>query len=449
MQTSVERIDGYTVKLTVTCSVEEVDKAIDGAYKSIAKKVKIPGFRAGKAPKPVIDTHFGREAIVAEAQEGLVSETYPKALDAENLRPVQQPEMDEMDLMNAGEEFTYVATVVVRPELSLSSIEGLEITVPPTEASEREIDSQIEHLRSRYATLEPVEDRGVGADDFVLLSFVGTVDGEPYEGNEVDKYLYEMGRGLMPKEFEEGVLGLTPGGTTHVEFEVPDTSSNPEFVGKTAGFDITVHEIKARVLPDLDDDFAATAGGYDSLADMRESIRSQLNRSKSVGAALAREREARRALAERLEGDIPEAMFESARDGMRRDFSNSLESRGITFEQYLEMSGVDFEQLDGDLVAQADQSVREELALEALFRQLGLEVTDADVDAALLEIAGTGEDNTESVAEIRARWEAAGVLAAVREQIMHRKAVEWLLDDANVKVTQEVADAQSDTKTEE
>lgn len=437
MQTSVERIDGYTVKLSVTCSAEEVDKAIDDAYKSVAKKVKIPGFRAGKAPKPIIDTHFGAEAILAEAIEGLVSDTYPQALDAEGLRPVQQPEMEELDLVKPHEEYTYDATVVVRPELTLSSIEGLEITVPPATASDREIDSQIEHMRTRYATLEPVEDRGVADDDFVLLSFKGTVDGEEYEGNVVDKYLYEMGRGLMPAEFEEGIKGLKAGDTTRIEFGVPDTSSNPDFVGKNAEFDVTIHEIKARVLPELDDEFAATAGGYDSMTDMRENIRGQLDRSKAVGATLAREREARRALAERAEGDIPEAMFESARDGLRRDFASSLETRGLSFEQYLQASGMDFETLDKDLTAQADQSVREELALEALFRKLDLEVTDTDIDATLAEIADIEDTSPEAIAQIRERWEAAGVLAAVREQIQHRKAVEWLLDDANVTVTQE------------
>lgn len=448
MNTTVERLDPAKVRLSVTVSAAEVDEAIEDAYKRIAKKVKIPGFRSGKAPRPMIDTHVGREAVVADAQDELLNTSYGDALDAEGLRPLAQPEIGELDLMEAGKEFSFVAEVEVRPELTLSSVEGLSVNVPPATATDREIDAQIDYTRDRFATLEPVEDRGVQADDYVLISFTGTVGGEAYEGNVVDKYLYEMNKGMMPEEFDAGLVGVKPGGETTVSFEIPEGSSNPEFVGKTAEFQITVHEIKAKVLPEVDDEFASNVGGFDSVADMRESLRDQMNKSKALGYAREVERAVRVALADRLEGDVPEVMVESAKGGMLRDFVNSLESRGTSLEDYLAATGGDIEALQNGIAEQAAQSVREELALEALFRHLGYEITDADIDAEISLLAGDAQADP---TELRKKWEDSGVIAVLKEQITHRKAIEWLMADGNVEIKEvlpESEQAEAGTKEE-
>lgn len=432
MKTHVEKLDGSNVRLTVTVPADEVDAAIDEAYKRIAKKIKIPGFRAGKAPKPVIDTHVGRDAVINDAQDEVLNESYGKALDAEKLRPIDQPEIGEFDPMEPGKDFEFVAEVQVRPELTISSADGLKIVVPSKTASDREVDAQIDMLRQRSASLEPVEGRGVQADDFVLLSFVGKIDGEEYEGNTVDKYLYHTNEGLMPVEFDEALMGVEVGGEAHAAFEVPETSSNEEFVGKTATFDITVHEIKAKVLPPIDDEFAVNIAGFESVAEMRESIKAQLDRSKDVGHRRALEDESRRALAERLEGDVPEPMIENTRQQMVRDLMNSFESQEMTIDDYLAATGMTLEQLGEDMKVRAEAAMREELAMEALFRAQGMEVTDADIDA---EIAIFADNSEQTAEELRARWEETGVIAVLFEQVMHRKAVEWLL--ANVEVSEE------------
>ncbi len=440
MKTSVEQLDGNVVKLTVSVPVEEVDAAIDAAYKRIAKKIKIPGFRAGKAPKPIIDTHVGREAVVADAQDELLTETYSKALDAENLRPIAQPEVEDLDLMVAGSEFNYVAEVEVRPELTLSSTENLSVTVPPSKASDREIDAQIKATAERYASLEVVEDRGVDIDDFVLVSFVGKVDGEEYEGNTVDKYLYEMNRGLMPVEFDEGLIGVEAGGETQVAFDIPDTSSNPDFVGKTATFDVTVHEIKEKVLPEIDDEFASNVGGFDSLEELRDSVRSQLDASKEAGQSQLLETGARAAIAERLEGDVPATMIENVKGQMVRDFANNLESNKLSLSDYLVQTGTTQEAFESDIAAQAELAVREELALEALFRALEFAVTDEDIDE---DVRNFSSDSDSSVAELRAKWEETGVMSVIIEQLMHKKAVLWLMQNVEIIEKDESSEAES------
>jgi trigger factor len=429
LKTSVEKLDGTTVKLTVTVPASEVDKAIDGTYVSVAKQVKIPGFRKGKAPRPIIDTHVGRDYVLGEATEEVVNSTYPVAIDAEGLRPIESPEIGDLDSVKPGEDFTYVAEIETRPELTLSSYDDISVELPPSKANDGEIDAQINYMAERFATLEPVSDRGVKVEDFVLLSFVGKVDGEEYDGNTVDKYLYEMSRGLMPVEFDRGLVGVEAGSETHIEFPIPDSSSNPEFVGRTATFDVTVHEIKAKVFPELNDEFAENVGGFESMDALRADIREKMDAQKSVAQMQLKERETRGVLAARLEGDIPEAMVRSRTSAMLRDFMTGLESRGTTIESYVAATGVDPEKLEADIREQAVESVREELALESLFRALEMEVTDADIDE---ELQAIGSESEESPEDLRKRWEEAGVMGALREQVQQRKAMLWLLDHVSV-----------------
>ncbi len=440
MKTSVEHLEGTNVKITVIVSADEVDAAISSSYAAMGAKVRVPGFRKGKAPRTVVDNYVGRDYVLAEATEELVNSTYPRAIDAEGLRTVDAPEMDEIDTVAQGEEYTYSAQVELRPELTLTSVEDFSATVPAKDASDDEINMQVAMLQDRFATLEPVADRALEANDFALISFTGFVDGEPYEGNEVDKYLYELGQGLMPVEFDEGIIGVEAGGEKRIEFAIPDTSSNPEFVGKTAQFDVTVHEVKAKVLPALDDEFAGNMG-FDSLDEMRDDMRARVNVQKVVAHDREKERALKAQLAERLEGEAPEAMVRQRTGTMMRDFQAMLDQRDMTIESYLQASGVPFETLQADIGSQAAQSVKEDLALEALFRAKGLEVTDADINEELNTVA---EGTSVTPEEARKRWEDMGLMPVVEEQIMHRKAVDWLMENATITETADEADASSD-----
>ncbi len=434
LTTSVERLEGSAVKLSVTVTPDEVDAAIDRTYKVLGKKYRFPGFRPGKAPKPILEQQLGKQYILTEATEELVNSTYPKALDQEALRPIESPELTELDVVEPGKEFSYWAEIEVRPELTVSSIDGLTIAMPPREATQDEIDSHIEVARERFAALEPVEDRGIEPDDYVLLSFVGTVDGEAYEGNQVDQYLYEMGRGLMPLDFDSGLVGAKAGEERHIEFQIPEGTS--EYAGKTAGFDVSVHEVKAKRLPEVDDEFAGNVGGFDSVDDMIADIRSRIDLQKSQSWERLKERRVREAVAERVEGDVPEAMITQREGTMMRDFLGMIESRGMQIDQYLEMSGVDMDTLQADLKLQAEQSLKEDLALEALFRAAGLEVSEEDVESELTTVA---EATDASAEEARKRWEDLGLMPVLREQIMHRKATEWAFE--HLTITEEAPES--------
>jgi trigger factor len=447
LTTSVEPLEGNHIKLTVTVPAEEVDAAIKQSYETLGKKVRIPGFRKGHAPRPVVDNYMGKDYVLSEATEALVDSTYPKAIDAENLRPIAAPDVEEVSVVVPGEDYTYVADVEIRPELTLSHTDGIAVTVPPKNVTDAQIDEQVEIARERFATLEPVEDRPLAIDDFALLTFIGDVDGEAYEGNEVDKYLYELGKGQMPVEFDEGIVGMSPGDEKRVEFTIPDTSSKEEYVGKTAGFDVTVHEIKSKVLPEVDDEFALSVGGYDDVAQMREDMRIRLQASQELQHERAKEEALKAQLAERLEGEVPESMIQSKTGQLLRDFQNMLEQRGMTVEAYVAAIGVPIEVLEADINRQGEQAVKEELALEALFRSEGMEVTDEDVRNEIKTMI-TG---SETVDEMLARWTDNGLLPIVREQIIQQRAVKWLLENGTITETDgtEAANAAATPETTE
>lgn len=431
MQTTVERLEDNRVRLTVTVPIEAVDAAIDAAYKEFSNKLRIPGFRKGRIPRPIIDTHVGREAVLADALERLIDDTYMRALSLEDLHTMEPPDTGELDALEPGKPYTYTAEVAVRPELSLSSIDELVVHAGPAQTSDREVDAQIEHYRERFAALEPV-DRGVQTGDFVDLSFVGTVDGEPYEGNTVDRYLYETGRGLMPEGFERSLVGAKAGDKVVAEFEIPETSSVPEFVGKQARFEIEVHEVKAKVLPELDDEFASSVGGFDTLEELREDIRQKLDGAKAIGRQKRIEVLSLDLISSRLEGDVPEQLVQNRVNSMTREFFETLEERGITLPDYVEATGVTVEQIQADIRRQAELRVREELALEALFRAAGLTISDEDVEQAVLQMA---DGDAGQARRLREQLESAGTLPILKESIRQTKAFEWLM--ANVEVRDE------------
>lgn len=428
MQTSIERLDEGRAKITVTVSAADVDAAISDAYATVGAKLRIPGFRPGKAPRPVIDTHVGREAVLAEAQEEIVSDSYGRAVSELDVRTIGRPDVGELDMIEPGQDFTYVAEVQLRPEFTLTDATSFTVTVPTKTATDREVDAQIEHTRERFATLESVE-APIGENDFALISFVGTVDGEAYDGNTVDKYLYELGRGMMPAEFDAALVGTAPGGSAVSEFEIPDTTSNEDFAGKQARFEIEVHEVKTKVLPELDDEFAASAGGFDTMDEYRADVREKLDSAKLAAHGREVETAVLVELTSRLEGEVPQEMIDSRANSMAREFFESLEERGLSPAEYMQVTGLTPDRLEEDLREQADRRVREELALEALFAAQGLEVTADDVRDAVREIAG---GDVEAAEELEGDLARNGALPLVKEQVVHRRALKWLMDNAEV-----------------
>lgn len=429
LKTNVEVLEDSRTKLTVTIPVEQVDAAVAEAYKQLAKEVRLPGFRPGKAPRKMIEQALGSDYALNQAAENLINRTYGVALDQESLRVMGEPKFDDPDDLAEGKEFTYCVSVETRPTLKLKSTD-VEITMPPRETTEAEIDAQVEEARNRLAGLEPVEDRGIEEHDFAMISFTSTLDGEDYEGSKLDKYMYQLGEGLMPKQFEEALIGVKAGEKAVAEFVVEASGANEEFAGKTIHFDIEVHEIKQKVLPELNDEFAVSSG-FESLENMREEIKSYIGSQKEQSYDRILDERLVSALTTKLEGDVPEALVESRKTSMRREFEDMLKSRNLDLDQYLAMSQIDREGYETDLATQAHIATSQDLALEALAAQEGIEPSEEDIAVEYREIADALKM---TVDEAREKWAELGLVTSMKSDIVRRKAVEWLRENAKVNI---------------
>lgn len=429
MNTTVEKLEGNRVRLTVDHTAPEVDQAITAAYTRVSRQIKLPGFRPGKAPRPLIDAHVGRESVLAEALEDLVEDSYPRALDEHRIHPMGRPDTGDLDMVEEGAEHTFTAEMDVRPDFTLASIENLTAEVPPSSTTDAEIDAQVAYLRDRFATLEVIEGRGIADGDFALLSFTGTVDGKPADDLTVDKYLYEVGHGIMPSEFDAGITGVDAGGTARVEFLVPETAANPDYVGKPAVFDVVVHEVKAKVLPEIDDELASNIGGFETMAELRTDIRAKLDENKAAAHGRLVERAARVSLSERLQGEVPVEMVAGRTEAMAEEFFDSLKDQGMTIDDYLEATDLTVEQIQSDIAREASLRVRDELALEALFHQAGLEYAEEELDHEIEVLAG---GDKVPVAQMRERLIQSGVIGILRERLMQRHATRYLMEHVEI-----------------
>jgi len=424
LNTSVERLDGDRARLTVTVPAEDVDRAVSAAYADVALRYRFPGFRAGKAPRPVIDSQVGRSNVLGDATDRIMEWAVPRAISQENLRLVGQPDSGDLVIAEPGKDYTFTLDLVLRPQLKLTSVEGLAATVSPRTVAEREIDEQLEMMRERFASLDTTEGP-VTATDVALISFTGTADGEPYEKNAANKHLYELGKGLMPEEFDNALIGLSAGGTAVAEFMAPEMTTNPDLIGKTIHFDIDLHEVKKKTLPALDDEFAASAGGFDTLEEYRTDIRENLQKKRTEEYEELVRSAAVNALVERLEGDAPPEMVQGRTVSILRDMVDEMERHGVSFDMYMKMLGEDPAALHSRLQLQAAVAIRQELALEALAREKDLVIVDEEVDALLLKMLDGDESQVERMREALI---ASGNIASVRDQALYDRAFEALLE---------------------
>lgn len=412
---------------TVTIPAADVDAAIKKAYKDAAKRYRFPGFRAGHAPRPVIDNMLGAGAVLAQATNDIIGANESAVLNELDIVPVKPADYGTIDSMVADhEDYTYTIELQLRPSYELSSYDPVEIEMPPAEVTEGEIDAQIEQLMGYHATFKDAE-RPVADGDYV------TVDIENVRGAEAlagEGRMIVVGSGNLPKEFDEGMVGM------NVD-ETKEISWTPEVEGaEEAAVKVTVKNIKVRILPELTDEFAKTSFGFDDIAAMRDAVKIELDADKTSKLPGIKENRAVAKLAERLEAEtIDEDYEQSVFSELGQNFLQSLSGRGMTLDSWLKMSNLSTEAFLADLHHQADDVARESLALDALARKLEIEVTDEDVDA---EFERAGIQDVEAS---KAQFIAEGRMPAVRDSIRRSKAVDWLVDNAVVTEVDEFAKA--------
>ncbi len=415
-------------KLTATVTIEaaDVDAAIKKAYKEAAKKYRFPGFRSGKAPRPVIDSALGAEAILAQATNDLIGANEAAVLNELDIVPVKEGDYQDIDIAKDHEDYTYTVEFSLRPSCELNSYDPVEIEMPPAEVTEAEIDSQVDMLLGYHATFEDVEGRAVEADDYVTADLEDVHDAAQFAG---EGRLLAMGSEGLPKEFDEALIGANVDDVKEISWKPGDDDAE-------STVKVTVRGIKVRKTPELTDEFVKENFGFDDIAAMRDAVKLELEQDKTSKLPGLKENRCVAKLAERLElEEMDEDYEKSVFNELAQNFLQNLASRGMSLDGWLAANGMSTEQFLSDLHRQADDVARESLALDALAKHLGVEVTEDDVNA---EFERAGVKDVEAS---KAEFVADGRMPAVRESIRRSKAVDSLVENAKVTEVDEAAKA--------
>ena len=435
MEINVEVLEGNRAKITVTIDEKVVVDRVKKQYKQFATQYNFPGFRRGKAPRPVIDSMMGKDAARAMVTDALVNETFPLAIDQSGLYPVGQPDFGEEGdtaLVEDKKDYVFTFEIGTKPTPELSSYDPVEIEMPPEGATDEQIDEEINALLEHYyEVVDAPANTKVKAENFVNLKIAATDDNdENIESITNDEYQYGIGSGLFPESFDKELIGLKKGDTKQFTIDLPSTPTamTASLMGKTStiSFDVEVLVVRKKKLPELTDEWVQSKIGVDSVEELRKELAEEIESQRSGVLPRLKESRALTALAERLQDDVPENMVEEAETTLLQDFFNQLQHQGLTLDVYLQQSGMTSQQFRDDVKKQAADMAAQDLALDAYAAHAGLEVTDEDIRD---EFVKSGVDNPESVME---QWRENGQMYLVRQGILRQKAAAELVENAVV-----------------
>ena len=438
VETKVEALGDNRHKVTVTVAAKDIDARIKKTYKDFANKYNFPGFRKGKAPRPVIDNALGKEAVRATVTDDVVNGITPVAIDDSGLRPIEKPRFDEdPGLVQGGSDYTFSFSVAVKPEIELSNYDAVDIELPAENATEKEINDQIEMFRDHYATLEDAPaNTKVKPDSEITIALSAKDDkGEQIASLTTESRPYGLGAGLFPAEFDEKLVGLKKGQKAEFTLDMPD---EPPIMlsalqGKTdkIDFEVEVKAVRKRVLPEVTDEWAKDVLGFVSVEDLHKRLEESLTAQKKAMMPRLKESACLAKLAERVDVDAPAAMVEEAESTLLQDFFQQMQQQGLTFDAYLAQQGLTADQFKEDVKAQAADNAKQDLALDAWARHFGMTVSDEEVSE---EFVKAGVDDPKKLEE---DWRRNGQLHMVREGVLRTKAVKDVMDKANVTEAKE------------
>jgi trigger factor len=430
--TTTQELGDSRVRVEVEVEPKAVERELEGAARALGGDMKVPGFRKGKVPPPVVLQRMGREAVLDEAVRRSLPGWYGQAVRNAGIVVVGEPSVDLTELPGKGAPLSFSFEVAVRPSARLGDYRGLEVGRRQPEVSDEAVDAELERVREAQATLETVE-RPAGDGDFVVIDFSGKIDGEEFEGGQARGHLLELGSGQLIEGFEEQLVGAAAGEEREVSVSFPADYRAEHLAGREAVFATVVREVKQKRLPELDDDLALEAGGFDTLAELREDVRSRLAERDEH----AIEHEFREAVVdaavERASIEVPEELVHAKAYELWERTAQRLRQQGIDPARYLEMTGKGEEELIHESEPEAEQALRRESVLAAVVAAEGIEVSDDEILRSLREAATApgGEPPSERKLERSlAKAKADGRAEALREDIAMRKAVDLLVQSA-------------------
>ena len=425
MSLQVEKLEHNMAKLTVEVAAEDVEKALQAAYLKQRKQINIPGFRKGKVPRQMIEKMYGPEVFYDEAANNMIPDAYAKAYDESELDIVSQPKIEVVQ-MEKGKPFIFTAEVATKPEVTLGDYKGLKVDKVSTRVTQKEVDEEIEKERERNARTIEVTDRAVQDKDEVTLDFEGFVDGVAFEGGKGEDYPLTIGSGSFIPGFEEQLIGAEIDKEVEVNVTFPKEYHSEELAGKDATFKCTVHTIKAKELPELDDEFASEVSECETMDAYRAEVKKNIKERKERTGKEKKENQAVDQAIENAQMDIPEAMIEFQVRQMADDFARRIQQQGLTVEQYFQFTGVTAEKMLEEMRPQAEKSIKTRLVLEAIVKAENIEVSDERVEEELTKMAEAYQMEVEKLKEFMGENEKK----QIKEDLAVQEAITLLVNES-------------------
>ena len=429
MTANVTKLEDNKVRLDVEVPPEAVRKGVEAKVRELGRKVRVPGFRPGKAPRRVIENHLGRDYIYYEALQDKLPTWYSEAVVETDLRPIDRPEIHFDEPLDEKEGFKFSATVAVRPEATLREYKGVEVPREAIEVADEQVDEQLEQMRGQFATLAAVEDRPLEEGNFAIIDFrgEGMTTGEPLEGGEAEDYMLEVGRGELLPDFEQNLVGMRAGERKQFGVTFPVDYAEASLRGQTVLFHVHLKEIKERDLPPLDDEFAKEASEFETLEELRAAIREQLEDAEErrvEGEFRARVLDA---VSKGADVEVPEVMVEDKVEEMLGSFERSLRAQGMEPEQYYQLAGTSAQEIKDRVRPDATDTVKKELTLDAVATA---EDIRAGEDEVMHQIEHLAEDSDREPHEIAEAMRKNGTYTLLEEEIARAKALDFLAENA-------------------
>ena len=425
MSLQVEKLEHNMAKLTVEVAAEDVEKALQAAYLKQRKQINIPGFRKGKVPRQMIEKMYGPEVFYDEAANNMIPNAYAKAYDESELDIVSQPKIEVVQ-MEKGKPFIFTAEVATKPEVTLGDYKGLKVDKVSTRVTQKEVDEEIEKERERNARTIEVTDRAVQDKDEVTLDFEGFVDGVAFEGGKGEDYPLTIGSGSFIPGFEEQLIGAEIDKEGEVNVTFPKEYHSEELAGKDATFKCTVHTIKAKELPELDDEFASEVSECETMDAYRAEVKKNIKERKERTGKEKKENQAVDQAIENAQMDIPEAMIEFQERQMADDFARRIQQQGLTVEQYFQFTGMTAEKMLEEMRPQAEKSIKTRLVLEAIVKAENIEVSDERVEEELTKMAEAYQMEVEKLKEFMGENEKK----QIKEDLAVQEAITLLVNES-------------------
>ncbi|MBQ0028016.1 MAG: trigger factor [Lachnospiraceae bacterium] len=428
MSVKVEKLENNMAKLTIEVPAEELDKAIEKAYQKQKSQISIPGFRKGKVPRQMVEKMYGKEVFYEDAANEIIPDAYEKAYDECEENIVSTPKVEVVQI-EAGKPFIFTAEVALKPEVTLGKYKGVTVDKIDVAVTDEEVDKAVADEAERNARSISVTDRAVKDGDEIILNFEGFVDGVAFQGGKGENYPLTIGSGQFIPGFEEQLVGKNIDEACDVNVTFPEDYQAAELAGKAAVFKCTVLEIKEKQLPEIDDEFAAEVSEFDTLDEYKADVKKKLEEKKVADAKNAKEDAVIEAIIADAKMDIPEAMIETQKRQMIEEFAQRIQSQGLSFDQYMQFTGMTPDSLLAQVAPQAESRIKSRLVLEAVAAAEKLEATDADIEA---EIAKMAEEYKMDVEKVNELLGDAGK-KQMAEDLAVNKAVEFVVENAKEK----------------